>query len=164
MTNKNIIIIVLIIVIITMSVAYSEFATQLKINGETEITGEWDVKITSIIAKDISLGCDAGKPEFTNTTAKFDAKLQKPGDKITYEITIKNEGTIDAILDSESYTSDEENGSPAIIYSNTNPSSTLKAGTETTFTVTVTYNENITEVPEIKTKIFTAIIEYVQEQ
>ncbi len=38
--NKSIIIIILIIVIITMSVAYSEFATQLKINGETEITGE----------------------------------------------------------------------------------------------------------------------------
>ena len=160
--NKSIIIIILIIVIITMSVAYSEFATQLKINGETEITGEWDVKITGIVAQDVSEGCDPGEPEFTNTTAQFNAKLQKPGDKISYVITIKNEGTINAILDNESYTSNED-GSPAIKYSNTSPSTNLDAGTQTTFTITVMYDENVEEVPEIKKKTFNAIIEYVQK-
>ena len=161
--NKSIIIIILVIVIISMSVAYSEFATQLKISGETEITGEWDVKITGIVAQDISDGCDPGEPKFTNTTAQFNAKLQKPGDKISYVITIKNEGTINAILDNETYISDEEEGSPAIKYSNTSPSTTLDAGTQTTFTITVMYDENVEEVPEIKKKTFSAIIEYAQK-
>ena len=146
-----------------MAVAYSEFATQLQINGNAEIIGEWDVKITGIEAQDISDGCDAGKPEFTNTSATFNAKLQKPGDKVSYVITIKNSGTIDATLGSEKYTSDEVNGSSAIIYSNTSPSQTLLAGQETTFTVTVTYDESVTEVPEIKTKSIIGIIEYVQK-
>ena len=148
------------IVIVFMAVAYSEFATQLQINGNAEITG---VKITGIEAQEVSDGCNAGEPEFTNTSATFNAKLQKPGDKISYVITIKNSGTIDAILDSEKYTSDEVNGSSAIIYSNTSPSQTLLAGQETTFTVTVTYDENVTEVPEIKTKSIIGIIEYVQK-
>ena len=161
MKNKrNIIIIILMIVIVFMAVAYSEFATQLQINGNAEITG---VKITGIEAQEVSDGCNAGEPEFTNTSATFNAKLQKPGDKISYVITIKNSGTIDAILDSEKYTSDEVNGSSAIIYSNTSPSQTLLAGQETTFTVTVTYDENVTEVPEIKTKSIIGIIEYVQK-
>ena len=161
--RKNIIIIILIVVITLMAVAYSEFATQLKINGNAEITGQWDVKIIGIEAKDVSEGCSAGSPEYTNTTAKFDAKLNKPGDKISYEITIKNAGTIDAILSESKFTSDEEHGSSAIIYSNTSPSQTLLAGQETTFTVTVTYDESVTEVPEIKTKSIIGIIEYVQK-
>ena len=161
--KKNMLIIVLMIVIILMAVAYSEFATQLKINGDAEITGEWDVKIIGIEAQDISEGCEAGKPEFTNTSATFNAKLQKPGDKISYLITIKNAGTIDATLESEKFTSDEERGSSAIIYSNTSPSEILLAGQQTTITVTVAYDESVTEVPEIKTKSIIGIIEYVQK-
>ncbi len=164
MKNKrNIVILILIVIIITMAVAYSEFATQLQINGNAEIIGEWDVKIIGIEAQNVSEGCDAGSPEYTNSTAKFDAKLKKPGDKIDYVITIENTGTIDATLKNEKFTSDEVTGSSAIIYTNTDPSQTLNAGEQTTLTVTVTYDENTTEVPEIKTKSIIGIIEYVQK-
>ena len=161
--RKNIVTIILIVVITSMAVAYSEFATQLQINGNAEITGQWDVKIIGIEAKDVSEGCNAGTPEYTNTTAKFNAKLNKPGDKISYEITIKNAGTIDAIRNECKFTSDEEHGSSAIIYSNTEPSETLLAGEQTTVTITITYDESVTEMPEIKTKSVTGIIEYVQK-
>ena len=96
--NKNIIIGTLVIVILAMAVGYSAFATQLTLNGTAEITGVWDVRIVNIEAQEVSEGCDSGEPQYTNTSATFDAKLEKPGDSINYVITIKNAGTIDATL------------------------------------------------------------------
>ncbi len=159
---RNIIIVVIFLVIIAMAVAYSAFATQLKINGNSEIVGEWNVKITGISATEVSIGCDAGKPVYTNTSATFQAKLLKPGDTITYVITIQNSGTINATLDSITFTPDNAKGSPAISYETTSPAKFLKAGQQTTFTVKVTYNADVTEVPSITTKEITGIIEYVQ--
>lgn len=103
-----------------------------------------------------------GEPQYTNTSATFSAKLLKPNDTITYEITIKNAGTIDAKLGNKTFTTDEEKGSPAIIYTTTNPANILKAGEETTFTVTVQYDPETKETPSVKTKTITGIIEYVQ--
>ena len=160
--NKNIIIITLLVVIAVMTVAYSAFATQLTINGQSQIVGEWNVKIIGIEAQDVSEGCDEGTPTFTNSTATFSAKLQKPGDSITYQITIKNSGTIDATLSSATFTPDEENGSPDITYTATQPSTSLKTGETTTVTITVTYNANTTGVSSITTKTITGVIEYVQ--
>lgn len=160
--SKNVIIGTLIAVIIVMAVGYSTFATQLSLNGTAEITGEWNVKITAIEAQDVSEGCDSGEPQFTNTSATFNAKLLKPGDSITYVITIKNAGTIDAKLDKITCTPDES-GSPAITYTTINPAETLLAGEETTLTIKVVYDEETTKIPEIKTKTITGIVEYVQK-
>lgn len=160
---RNIIIITIIIIIIAMAVAYSAFATQLNINGQSKIVGEWNIKITGISAENVSPGCDAGTPKYSNTKAIFDAKLQKPGDTITYIITIKNAGTIDAVLSSADFIPDNENGSPAISYEITNPAQSLKAGTETTCKVQIIYNKETTEVPSIKTKKIVGVIEYVQD-
>ncbi len=161
--TKNIIIIALLIVIGIMAVGYSAFATQLKINGTAQIIGEWNVKITGIKAQYVSEGSDAGTPTFTVTSATFDAKLSKPGDKIIYEITIENAGTIDASLKSATFTPGEGNESPAIKYETTQPAQTLNSGDTTTFTVTVIYDETIQEIPEIKEKTITGIVEYVQK-
>ena len=161
--SRNIIIIAILIVIVAMAVAYSAFATQLNINGQSEIIGEWNIKITGITAENVSTGCDAGKPEYTNTSATFSAKLLKPGDTITYVITIQNSGTINATLDKITFTPDDKEGSPAISYETTSPATSLGAGEQTTFTVKVTYNAETTEVPSVKTKTITGIIEYVQD-
>ena len=163
MKKSKIIAILVLIIISVMSVAYAIFATQLSINGNAEIVGEWSVKITGIEVTEVSEGCDPGEPEFTDTTVNFNAKLEKPGDVITYEITVQNAGTIDAILNDITLTPDEENGSPAIIYSNTEPSKNLNSGDQTTFTITVTYDEDYTEIPEVKTKQITGIVEYIQK-
>ncbi len=160
--SKNIIIGALLVVILIMSVGYSAFATQLTLNGTAQIIGEWNVKITGIETMNISEGCDAGALQFTNTTVTFNAKLKKPGDVITYVITIENAGTIDATLSNVTITSDEENGSPAIMYETTELASTLLAGEKTSFTVTVKYDPNCIEVPDVKEKTITGIIEYIQ--
>ena len=162
-SKRNIIILAVLIVVALMAVGYSAFATQLNINGTATIAGEWNVKITKIETEEISDGCDDGDPEYTNTTATFNATLKKPGDTVTYKITVQNAGTIDATLSKATFTPDEEHGSSAIIYTTTRPSETLTAGSETTFTVTAKYDETTETVPEIKTKQITGIIEYVQK-
>ena len=159
--SKNIIIIVLLFVIVTMAVGYSAFATQLTINGTAEIIGEWNLRIISIKAQDVSENCDAGNPQFTDTSVTFDAKLVKPGDYITYLITIENAGNIDATLKGMTFTP-EENGSPVIIYKCREPIPIIRAGEQAAILVNVTYDENATEVPEIKTRTVTGTIEYQQ--
>ncbi len=162
-SKKNIIIITLLIIIIVMAVAYSALATRLTINGTAEIIGEWDVKIINIEAIQVSEGCNSGELQFTNTTATFDAELVKPGDSITYEITIQNAGNIDAKLDNATFKSDEGEQSPAIDYEVSNPAELLHAGEETKFTIMIKYKEDTVEVPQIKTKTITGVVEYVQE-
>ena len=160
--KRNIIIGSIIAVILLMAVGYSAFATQLSLNGTAEIISEWDVRITNIETTQISDGCDDGDPQFTNTTATFDAKLEKPGDVVVYEITIENQGTIDAALGAVVFKADEESGSEAITYSTTELAKTLDAGGQTKLQVTIQYDPKATQIPSIKTKAITGIIEYVQ--
>ncbi len=161
--TRNVIIISVSIVLLAMSIGYSTFATQLKLNSSTtEIMGEWDVRIINIEATSVSEGCDEGTPKYTNTTMSFDSKLEKPGDSITYVITIKNEGTIDATLGTVVFL-EQLNGSEAINFVTTDLKHELKAGDQTTFSVIAEYITTSTEVPSVKSKTLTGIVEYVQE-
>lgn len=159
--GRNIIIGALLIAVITMAVGYSAFATQLEINGNAEIVGEWNVEITKIEATTVTGQADAGTPTFTKTTAEFDADLKQPGDSVVYTITVENKGSIDATLANYTMTP-QADGSPAILYTYTEPAEDLAAGGTTTFTVTVTYDANITEVPTITTKTIEGLVEYEQ--
>lgn len=162
-STVNIVVIALLLVICAMAVGYAAFATQLTINGSAEIvSGQWNVQITKIEATTIEGTAVAGTPTNTATTATFDAQLYKPGDSVTYTVTVENNGTIDAVLDSSTFT-EQTNGSPAIIYETTNPASELPASGSTTFTVTATFDPNATAEPEVKTKTITGIIEYSQK-
>lgn len=154
--------IALLIVISMMAIGYSAFATELSINGTAEIVGDWNVKITNIEAEETINTADSGLPEYTDTTAKFNAKLKNPGDAVKYVITVQNIGSIDAKLDNVIFFSDEKNDSPAILYETSELSPILTAGETTTLTVTVQYDPNVKEVPLIKTKTIIGTLNYVQ--
>lgn len=162
-STKSIIIISVLLILLLMSIAYSAFATQLNLNTTAQVVGEWDVRIIDIKVKNVSDKCNPGTPKFTTTTMEFDAELNKPGDSVEYEITVKNDGTIDAILDNFIFLEENE-GSTALNYITTGVNPYLEAGEQTTFSVTVEYLKGITEVPSVKHKALTGIIEYVQER
>ncbi len=164
MKNKNkkfIIIGSFIFAILVMAVGYSAFATQLLVSGVAEITGKWNVEIVDVEAVEVSDGCNAGTPQFTPTTVNFEAFLEKPGDSINYVITIQNNGTINAVLD-EVYFMSEDTESDAIQFETTNLSKNLEAGNTTTVTVKITYMQDTEEIPSVKTKKITGVINYVQ--
>ncbi len=163
MKSKTLIISAFILIILLMSVGYASLATNLNISGNAKITGRWDIEITDIVATEVSAGCDAGTPTYSGTMASFDASLNKPGDKVTYEVTIANLGTIDATLEEVLLLLDETNGSKAITFTTTKLSQNLNVGDTAKFTITATYNEDTNVVPDNKIKSFTGSITYVQK-
>lgn len=163
MKNIKNFIIPLLMIVIAMAIGYSTFVTQIKPKGTAEIVGEWDVKIINIEAQSISEGCSAGNPQYTDTNATFDAQLVKPGDTITYVITIQNAGTIDAVLDNIIF-KEQDDGSPEINFETGYINPLLESGNQTKFELKIIYNPKATEVPSIKTKTIKGIIEYVQNR
>lgn len=160
--KKSIIIISLLSVITLMAVGYASFATELSIRGTAEITGVWDIKITNVEVQRVSEGCNAGTPEFTNTTVRLNAELNKPGDSITYVVTIQNAGTIDAVLDFTEFRNGTGGKSPITFY-RSGPGDNLNAGETTTMTITVVYGVGTTDEPAVKTESYYGFIEYVQK-
>ena len=96
-------------VLVVMVVGFAAFSSQLQINGTSEITSNWDVRITKIekiipsgsSATDVSSECsESGTPKQCNDglTATVSANLVSPGDSITYRIEVTNKGSLNAVL------------------------------------------------------------------
>ena len=100
--QKNIVLGSLGAIILLMAIGYAAFNTQLNINGTSNITSNFVVKITNIESGSIVGGAsNASEPTYDNEnglTASFSTNLTSPGDSITYTITLENQGSIDATL------------------------------------------------------------------
>jgi len=99
--KRNIIIGALCTVLLLMVVGYAAFNSVLKIKGTSTISSNWDIKITSITSETLSgSATNAKDPEGVGTlTASFETNLVSPGDSMEYDITIENQGNMDAKLD-----------------------------------------------------------------
>ena len=162
-TQRNYIIIGLCAILVIMGVGYAAFQSQLKISGTSNITSNFLVKITNIEVSSQSGGA-ADKPDVTthtDTTATFGTTLQSPGDTITYDITIENQGSIDAVL--KTITKTDTNNS-AIIFetSGVNEGDELNIGKTATMQVTVTYNPSVTNQPTDLESTLNVTLDYEQ--
>ena len=160
--KRSIIMAGLLCLLLIMTVGYSAFSSQLDIKGSSIVTSKWDIEIT-----DLQLKQEVGEVEnvsynFDALTANMEANFYMPGDEITYEVTVSNLGTIDAVLDSikinmasqdiiqfkvDGITSGEE----------------LDHGTSTKFDVIMKYNENITTQPGETSIDFSMDLNYLQK-
>lgn len=159
--KKNIVMVILCILVCIMSVAYAMLATNLVIKGKATIDSVWEVGIVDITEKDkIGKATSKTTPTYTSTTATFDVSLIQPGDSISYDVKIKNFGTLNAIVDSINILTDTNE---TIIYevSGVKENDRLDAGKETTLTVKVTFDENATQILN-KNKNITIVINYAQ--
>ena len=160
-TQRNYIIAGLCMILVIMGVGYAAFQSQLKIIGTSNITSNWNVKITDIQSKVVSgTPSNISEPTHTDTTATFKTKLVLPNDTMQYDITVSNEGDIDAKLDKITV---PESNNPAIGFEVTGirEGALLKAGNTALLTVTVKYN-NVTEQPDNLTADFTVTLDYSQ--
>lgn len=98
--KKNIVIATLAVAVGAMAIGYAAFATTLNINGTATILGEWDVKITGIEFSGTGQAKDGAGTTYNATSATFDCELYAPGDACEYTITVENQGTVKAALDS----------------------------------------------------------------
>ena len=100
-TQRNYIIAGLCMILVIMAVGYAAFASQLRISGTSNISSNFLVRITDIQSTVLNgQASDAQTPTHTETTATFKTNLVSPGDAMRYDITVANEGSIDAVLNS----------------------------------------------------------------
>ena len=160
-TQRNYIIAGLCMILVIMGVGYAAFSSQLKISGTSNITSNWSVKITNIQSKVVSgAPTDAETPSYTDTTATFKTRLTSPGDTMQYDVTVSNEGDIDAKLDKITV---PESNNPAIGFevSGIKEGSLLEARQTALLTVTVKYND-VTEQPSNLTANLKITLDYSQ--
>ena len=162
--NKKIMISILSVLVCIMAVGYALFAQELTINGNASIDSTWKVEITNITSKDVVGGAvNKTDPTYSATTANFSVGLTQPGDSITYDVTITNKGTLDAVVESINV---DKGNNPAITYT----TSGLKKGDKLTknngtnaLTVKVDYDSSITSQPTSTTNDITVTINYQQD-
>ena len=160
-TQRNYIIAGLCMILVIMGVGYAAFSSQLKISGTSNITSNWSVKITDIQSKVVSgTPANASAPTHTDTTATFRTTLTSPGDTMQYDVTVLNEGDIDAKLDKITV---PESTNPAIGFEvkGIEEGSLLEAKQTALLTVTVKYND-VTEQPSDLTADLEVTLDYSQ--
>ncbi len=166
--KKNIMIVALLIAVVFMSVGYALLSTKLDVQGTSTIVDPvWDVGIISI-----SENSTEGYANSLNSTvinkfsAKFNVELQMPNDKVTYTINVKNEGTIDAKLNSISIMPENYNeGFIKYEIEGIKAGEVLSVGESKTFTLSVMYNSDATGQPQEEdlTKEISLILDYIQK-
>jgi len=160
--KRKIVIGMLCSVLLLMAVGYAAFAANLNIKGTSNITTSWDVRITNITSKNVvGKASNLEEPSYTNTTATFKTNLISPSDSIEYDITVTNNGDIDAILDKITIT-DSKN--PAIIFtkSGLTEGDTLLGGESKVLTIKVEYSNEVTTQPGNTKADLTVVLDYSQ--
>lgn len=162
-SHKTSLILILLAVVVVMAVGYAAFAQQLNITGTAEITSTWDVHIEEIsVASELNQGKNISATVASDKlSVNFQAELVIPSSSVTYNVTVKNSGTIDAKLDSLLF-DNSQNEAIKYSYSGIALNDVIESGETQTFTVTVTFDENYTKDPEVKTGTLTMTLGYVQ--
>ena len=146
--KRNIIIGSLCSLLIIMGIGYAILSQTLNISGIANMKGTWDIKITDISEASKTGKADPGTPTISSSgvSASFEANLWMPGDSITYNITVKNNGNIDAAL--KELVPSVENGVQQVKFSNNAvQGKVLRQSESYTFQVSVVFDEDATEIP-----------------
>ncbi len=161
-SKKNIIIGVMCALVLVMVVVYAAFMTGLTINRTGNITSTWSIEITSITSSITGTAYNISEPSYNSTSATFNAGLRKPGDKIEYSITIKNSGSVDAIINEVNI---KTTGSYVIIYTieEIQNQERLTSGASKTFKIIVEFDREATSIPSDTTKELIMDIECIQD-
>ena len=147
--KRNIIIGSLCCLLVFMGIGYAILSQTLNISGIANMKGTWDIKITDISEASRTGKADPGTPTISTNgvSASFEANLWMPGDSITYNITVKNNGNIDAAL--KELVPSVENGVQQVKFSNNAvQGKVLRQSESYTFQVSVVFDEDATEIPQ----------------
>ena len=161
--KNNIILGSLCAVVLLMVVGYAAFQSVLNITGTSKVSSNWNILITNIETKNIVGGAsNASDPTGKGTlTATFNTNLVSPGDSIEYDITVSNQGSLNAVL--EKITVSDSNN-PAIKFTTTGltEGDPLNAGGSAVLTVKVEYDNAVTSQPANLKSELTVTLDYSQ--
>lgn len=113
--KKNILIAGLLVIVFAMSVGFAFLSSDLNIEATGTISGDWNVKFRpnslEVLEKTTGVNDTTTQINSDNMSVTLNASFEKPGEKISYEVYIDNQGNLDGILDSVTLTGDEDNTS-----------------------------------------------------
>jgi len=160
--KRNIVIGALCGVLLLMTVGYAAFSSILNIKGTTNISSNWDIRITNVESKNVvGSASNAEEPTWDDLTATFKTNLEVPGDSIEYDVTVENKGTLNAKLDKINMTS---SNNPAIKFTTTGlkEGDKLNAGSKAILTVKVEYLTGVEVDNKNLSANLTVTLDYVQ--
>ena len=99
LSNTSVIIGCLIIALVTMSVGFAAYASNLTINGTTNVEGStWSISFDEASYQETVGSVVASNKTVDATSMTYEVSLQKPGDFYEFTINVNNKGTFDAQL------------------------------------------------------------------
>lgn len=161
-TKKTKIIIVMMIAVLFMSIGYALLYTRLDIKGISNITDTWGIEITNITSAASGRAYNVSAPTYSGTTATFNVGVKEPGDSMILNITVKNTGSLDAVLESIDTTT---SGSYVINYEilGIQSGTRLLAGATKSFQIQISFDINATEIPNDPVKELVVNLNYIQD-
>ena len=160
--QRNYIIAGLCMILVIMGVGYAAFQSQLRISGTSNISSNFLVRITDIKSSVLSgSASDAVEPTHTDLTATFSTNLVSPGDAMKYDITVENQGNIDAYL-SKIEVNATNNEAISFETSGIKEGDALLKESSDVLTVIVRYNSSVTSQPENTNSTITVTLDYAQ--
>ena len=153
---------VILVAICIMTVGYSIVSSRLNISGISSITSEFNVRFSNITSTASGGAYDIIEPSHTNTTASFSTGFTAPGDIMVYEITIVNDGTLNAYLNNINIVG-STNPAFLITYDGVIENELLRAGEQKVVYVTIEFDRNITEPPAKLDASFSVTFDYTSD-
>ena len=160
--HKSSLIMILLAIVLIMAIGYAAFVQQLNINGSANISSSWDVHIEDIALNNETLGAQNVKATVgeNNLSATFEVQLTTPGSSVTYNVTVRNGGNLDAKLDSIAFTN-SNNDAIEYSYTGITENDVINDGDAQTFTITVKFNDAYTQMPADTTSSVVMNLTYV---
>ena len=146
--KKKIVITTLACVLVFIAVGYALLTQAIKVGVEGTLNGVWDVYISDIKLKNSTGRAAEVNPASVSNkvNANFEVDLYMPGDSVEYEVTVKNDGNIDATL--RTVTTNATNTNEDIRFTHTiKQGEVLKKESETKFTFKIVFDERATTLP-----------------
>ena len=164
--NKKTLIIALFGLVVGLAVGYAALQATLTINGTAQLPSQdgWNVHILEITETSVVDATTSQVGKQNETTASFTVDLKKPGSSATYTVKVKNDGDINAVLDSIEGVDTANGAAPTDIkfsVDGINANDTLDAGAEKSFTVKAEWLGTATTIPQ-QSKTLTLKLNYVQ--
>lgn len=146
--KKKMVITTLVCFLVFIAVGYALLTQAIKVGVEGTLNGVWDVYISDIKLKNSTGRAQELNPAYVSNkvNANFEVDLYMPGDSVEYEVTVKNDGNIDATL--RTVTTNATNTNEDIRFTHTiKQGEVLKKESETKFTFKIVFDEKATTLP-----------------
>ena len=146
--KKKMVITTLVCVLVFIAVGYALLTQAIKVGVEGTLNGVLDVYISNIRLKGSTGRAQELNPAYVSNkvNANFEVDLYMPGDSVEYEVTVKNDGNIDATL--RTITTNATNTNEDIRFTHTiKQGEVLKKESEAKFTFKIVFDERATTLP-----------------